>query len=212
MQGLSARDPAECDGCILEPCWATTPDHFVTLPGASVLSSQEAQMRAVPPCCWLHLCQVPQKLENGNSTLAASWGWAGLRGWTGCWHKGGAALQGTFGSWQISVLKSLSAENYFCDPICKCSRGPVGCLAAVVPMCIICAHSTGHTVPSLLLQGPGQLSTRAGPQEEKSRGERLNLGLVCGETSQENELWHFAAAADKVPVNFLVNPLVSGGL
>lgn len=52
----------------------------------------------------------------------------------------------------------------------------------------------------------------AGPQEEKSRGERLNFRLVCGETSQENELWHFSAAADKVPVNFLVNPLVSGGL
>lgn len=51
-----------------------------------------------------------------------------------------------------------------------------------------------------------------GPQEEKSHEERLNFMLVCGETSQENELWHFAAAADKVPVNFLVNPLVSGGL
>lgn len=142
MQGLSARDPAECDGCILEPCWATTPDHFVTLPGASVLSSQEAQMRAVPPCCWLHLCQVPQKLENGSSTLAASWGWAGLRGWTGCWHKGGAALQGTFGSWQISVLKSLSAENYFCDPIASVPEGPW----AVWLLWYQCASSV-HTAP-----------------------------------------------------------------
>lgn len=53
---------------------------------------------------------------------------------------------------------------------------------------------------------------RAGPQKEKSPGKELNFRLVCGETSQENHLWHFTTVADKVPVNFLVNPLVSGGL
>lgn len=42
-----------------------------------------------------------------------------------------------------------------------------------------------------------------GPQEEKSRGERLNFRLVCGETSQENGLWHFASAADKGTCEFL---------
>lgn len=85
-------------------------------------------------------------------------------------------------------------RSYLCDPVASVSCGLLACscLTAVVPRWI----SQRQAQSALLAAAWTKVSwaPAAGPQE-KSCGERLSLRLVCGETSQEKELWHFAAAA-----------------
>lgn len=116
----------------------------------------------------------------------------------------------------MNVLNSYECREVIFVMKLRAFLRACGCLATVVARWIVCSDSSGHQRPPCRRAGEGRLAARprmrAGPQREQSPGEELNFRLVCGETSQENELWHFMTVADKVPVSFLVNPLVSGGL